>query len=195
MRRLRQWISSLLLALLTAGGAIADTAAPPIFRSNSGQFTLLEPVRPAPDVSVRALDGANTRIGQFHGKVVIVNFWATWCGPCVYEMPSLDRLAARNDDRLKILAVSIDREGAAAVARFVTEHDLTHLAVYIDPDQRLGSLTPERAPPGTLPLWGLPITYVIDREGRITGFITGAVNWDSTEAQRFLDYFISDVVP
>ncbi len=190
----RVWISCLLLVLLLERGAIADTAAPPVFRSNSGQFTLLEPVRPAPDVSIRALDGASTSISQFRGKVVIVNFWATWCGPCVYEMPSLDRLATRNDDRLMILAVSIDREGAAAVARFVAEHGLTHLAVYLDPDQRLGSLTPERAPPGTLPLWGLPITYVIDREGRLAGFITGAADWDSTEARRFLDYFIGDVV-
>ena len=194
MRPLRPWISSLLLVLLLERGAIADTAAPPVFRSNSGQFTLLEPARPAPDVSIRALDGGNISINQFRGTVVIVNFWATWCGPCVYEMPSLDRLAARNDDRLRILAVSIDREGGAAVARFVAEHDLTHLTVYLDPDQRLGSLAPQHAP-GTLPLWGLPITYVIDGEGRVTGFITGAADWDSTEARRFLDYFISAVAP
>jgi thiol-disulfide isomerase/thioredoxin len=182
---------ALLLAPVVLEGAVADTAAPPIFLSSSGQFTLLKPISPAPDVSIRTLDGSEASLRQFRGKVVLLNFWATWCGPCVHELPSLDRLAVKKDDRLEVLAVSIDRDGAAAVAPFVRDHHLAHLAIYLDPEQRLGSLTMGHAAAGALRLWGLPISYLIDKEGHVIGYITGAADWDSPEAQRFLRYFIS----
>lgn len=176
-------------------GAFAGTTDPPVFRSSSGQFTFLKPISPAPDVSIRALDGTETSLKQFRGKVVLLNFWATWCGPCIYEMPLLDRLAARGDTWLAILAVSIDRDGGAAVAPFVRDHHLTHLAIYLDPDQRLGSLTAGHAAAGALPLWALPISYVIDKRGRLIGFVPGAAEWDSPEAQLFLDHFANEAAP
>lgn len=188
-------MSSLLLVLMTTPGAFAGAADPPVFRSSGGQFTFLEPVRAAPDISIRTLDGTDTSLRQFRGKVVLLNFWATWCGPCVYEMPSLDRLAAREDSWLAILAVSIDRDGAASVAPFARKHHLTHLAISLDPDQRLGSLTSGHVGAGALPLLALPTSYIIDTQGRVIGFVPGAAEWDSLEALRFLDYFAKEAPP
>jgi thiol-disulfide isomerase/thioredoxin len=170
----------------------AASPSPPIFRGHSGQFTLLRPIDPAPNVAIHMLDGTEISLSQFLGKVVVLNFWATWCLPCIREMPSLDRLVTSAPSRIAVVAVSIDQEGITAVTPFIAAHDLSHLAVYLDPDQRLGSLNTDRVAAGALPLWGLPISYIIDRKGRVVGYLTGAADWDSQEAREFLDYFANE---
>lgn len=180
----------LVLSTIPATGAGSE---PPVFRSMSSQFIFLRPVNPVPKTPIQGLDGAAVDLAQFRGRVVILNFWASWCLPCAYEMPSLDRLAVSVDrTRLDTVAVAIDRNGAAAAAPFVHEHGLTHLAIWLDPDQRLGSLDADHVAAGALPLWGLPITYVIDKHGEVIGYITGAADWDSPEARAFLDYYINE---
>jgi peroxiredoxin len=170
---------------------MAAAAWPPTFRGMSGQFTLVTPVRPAPTTTIRALDGTTTDLRQFRGRVVILNFWATWCLPCITELPSLDRLAAKSDPRrLAVVAVSIDRKGATTVAPFIAAHRLAHLAIYLDPAQQLGSLSAVGVAAGATPLWGLPITYVIDPDGRVIGYLAGAADWDAPEASKFLRYFL-----
>lgn len=182
----------LLLAILSLGAAAhGATASPPVFRSGSHQFTLLKPLDPAPATPVHALVGTISDLGRFRGKVVVLNFWATWCAPCVVEMPTLDRLAATSDPgQLAVVAVSIDSGGAAVVAPFLAAHQLTHLTVLLDPELRLGSRNPDRIAAGALPLRGLPISYVIDKQGLVAGYLVGAAKWDSPEAHRFLDYFL-----
>lgn len=182
----------LLLAVLCAGVAASEAAAsPPVFRSGTHQFTLLKPLDPAPATPLRALDGTIGDLGRFRGKVVVLNFWATWCAPCVVEMPALDRLAATSDPgQLAVVAVSIDSGGAGVVAPFLAAHHLTHLAVFLDPELRLGSRNLGRIAAGALPLRGLPISYIIDKKGRVAGYLVGAAQWDSPEARRFLDYFL-----
>lgn len=188
-------LKALLLCFLTLSAiasATADSAVPPIFRSNSSQFIFLKPVNPAPDITTLTLDGTPTNLSHLRGKVVVLNFWATWCLPCTYEMPLLERLAASVDpDRLTVVAVSIDRDGAAVVAPFIEGHNLNHLVVQLDPDQHLGSLSQDHLAAGALPLWGLPISYIIDKRGRVVGYITGAAKWDSPQARSFLDYFMN----
>jgi len=184
----RVWLIGLVL-VASVTRVHAAPPDPPVFRSASGQFTLLTPIDPAPNTPIRALDGAVINLGQVRGRVVVLNFWASWCLPCAAEMPSLDRLAATSNSRdIVVMAVSIDENGAAAVAPFIADHHLRHLAIYLDRHQRLGSLDLNQA--GALPLWGLPITYILDREGRVVGYLTGAANWDSPTARRFLDYFV-----
>jgi thiol-disulfide isomerase/thioredoxin len=182
----------LLLAILSSGVAASEAvASPPVFHNGTHQFTLLKPLDPAPATPVRALDGTIGDLARFRGKVVVLNFWATWCAPCVVEMPALDRLAATSDpSQLAIIAVSIDGAGAAAVVPFLAAHRLTNLAVFLDPELRLGSRNPERIAAGALPLRGLPISYVIDRRGLVAGYLIGAAKWDAPEARRFLDYFL-----
>lgn len=192
----RQWFPALIAILWMTSGAMAAAPSPPIFRSATGQFTLLRPIDPAPNATIYTLDGTTADLSGFRGRVIVLNFWASWCVPCIYEMPLLDRLAAKSDpNRLAVIAVSIDRGGAAAVAPFLKAHGLTHLAIYLDPDQHLGSFASDQIAVGALPLWGLPITYIVDKQGEVLGYLTGAANWDSPESQSFLDYFLRHAAP
>lgn len=182
-----------LLVFAAVPAAMGGTLDPPVFRSRSSQFILLRPVDPTPSTIIQGIDGTRVDLTRFRGRVVLLNFWASWCLPCAYEMPSLDRLAATADpSRLGIVAVAIDRDGAATVAPFLRKHGLAHLSIGLDPDQRLGSLSTDHVSAGALPLWGLPITYIIDKRGAVVGYITGAAEWDSPKARAFLDYFINE---
>jgi thiol-disulfide isomerase/thioredoxin len=173
-----------------AAASAAPAAEPPPLRGSGGQFVFMKPSAPVPATAVERLDGSAARLQDLHGRVVLVNVWATWCLPCVYEMPSLDRLAGSAPPGLAVVALSIDRAGAAAVAPFAAAHGLTHLPLYLDPQQRLVSLTAGRPYPEMLPLWSLPISYVIDRDGLVVGYLPGVVDWDSPAARAFLRYFL-----
>lgn len=178
------------MSLAPAAHAAAKELSPPPLSSNDAPFIEIRPVATAPDTEIRTLDGKSIHLGRFRGRVVVLNFWATWCPPCIYEMPSLDRLAANaNTSDLAVIAVSIDRTGALAVTPFLSSHRITHLQVALDPDQRLGTLNLDDSSGGTLPLWSLPISYIIDRQGHVLGYVSGAVKWDSPQAQSFVSYF------
>lgn len=164
---------------------------PPAFRNTGHQFTLLRPLRPAPLVPIRTADGRVIDLGRFRGDVVLLTFWATWCAPCIYEMPALDRLQGEmRSERLKVVAISIDRGGLAAVAPFYQRLQLKNLDIYLDPELRTAYFETTSANRARFALYGLPITYVIDHEGLVMGYIYGASRWDSAEAGRFLRYFL-----
>ena len=129
-----------------------------------------------------AEDGGALELRRFRGKFILLNFWATWCAPCVRELPALDRLQALlgNAD-LEIVALSIDDAGIEKPVSFVRELGLTRLHVYLD--------LKESAVKG-FPLYGLPISYLVDRKGLVIGYIVGAVEWDSPQAVNFLNYYI-----
>lgn len=168
---------------------------PPIFRSQGSQFTLLKPVYQAPAIPIRGLDESLVELASFRGRAVLLNFWATWCPPCVFEMPALDRLAARYpSDRFVVVAVSIDETGAQAVLPFVERNNLSHVSVYLDPGQNLGYLTGTRPPESGFALYGLPISYVIDSDGRVLGYLVGHADWDSPEADAFVEYLLQAAV-
>ena len=155
---------------------------PAEFRNTRNQFTYLEPQRPAPPVPILAEDGGLDNLGRFHGKLVLLNFWATWCAPCVDELPALDRLQGRlGTDRLAVIAVSIDESGINLPVSFVRRLGLMDLKVYLD--------FTGRAQDAFL-LYGLPITYLIDPNGAVVGYIVGAAKWDSPEAIDFLQHYM-----
>jgi thiol-disulfide isomerase/thioredoxin len=144
-------------------------------------------------VEFRTGDGSVTTLEAFRGKVVLLNFWATWCPPCVWEMPSLDRLqSVLGGSRFAVVAVSIDRGGLSVVKPFFRRHRLDHLRIYFDPEQKLGSLTGGPPPRPPFLLYGLPISYLIDKDGRVLGYVPGALKWDSPAAISFLKHHIDD---
>jgi thiol-disulfide isomerase/thioredoxin len=137
-------------------------------------FTWLEPPEPAPATPFALGDGGETTLAAFRGRVVLLNFWATWCAPCVREMPSLDRLQAKlGDEGLEVVAVSEDFAGLEQVRPFFERLQLENLAIYLDSDGALAK---------ALGIAGLPTTLLIDREGRIVGGLEGPAEWDSDEA-------------
>ena len=122
----------------------------------------------APGFSLQTLDGKTVSLADFRGKVVMVHFWATWCPPCVEEMPTLEQLARsiRAKD-FQILAVSVDEGGAAAVAAFMQKHGLS-VPVLLDPTRSIATLY------GT---FKFPETYVIDRQGVVRDKAIGPRDW------------------
>lgn len=157
-----------------------DTDAPQ--EAALGEFTPLDRPRPAPALGFTTRHGRRVHLADFRGHFLLVNFWATWCAPCVGEMPSLDRLQARLGDRLTILAVSEDRSGGEAVEPFLAKLGLSRLSVYLDP---------KTAAQEAFAIRGLPTTFLVDPEGRILGSLEGAAPWDApamvTLLERYLD--------
>ena len=123
-------------------------------------------------------EGAARSLAEWRGRVVLVNLWATWCAPCVEEMPALDRIAARlGGPDFDVVAISVDRQGAAVVAPFLGKLGLTRLAPYLDPSN---------AAVRVLGAPGLPVSVVLDREGRELGRVLGAAEWDSPAFEALL---------
>lgn len=130
--------------------------------------------KPLPELRFLDMEGNETGLAAYIGKVVVLNLWATWCAPCREEMPSLDRLqAAFKDQPVAVLALSVDRAGPERVKAFLDEIAVEHLRIYRDP-----KMTTTRA----LKLPGLPATILVDKAGREAGRVLGIATWDGPEA-------------
>ncbi|THK35349.1 TlpA family protein disulfide reductase [Ensifer sp. MPMI2T] len=141
-------------------------------------FVLNDAPRPMPEVQFTDGDGRPRTLADFHGKVVVLNVWATWCLPCRKEMPTLDRLqAVLGGDSFEVVALSVDRQGAEAVKAFYSEIGVRHLAVHVDASGRALS---------ALAALGLPTTILIDAEGRELGRLMGPAEWDAPDMVAFL---------
>jgi thiol-disulfide isomerase/thioredoxin len=124
----------------------------------------------APGTSFQDPDGAPASLADFRGKPVLLNLWATWCAPCVAEMPTLDRLAAREADRLQVLTVSQDIDGREKVEAFFARQGYRHLETWLDPKMAL--MTALKADT-------LPTTIFYDSKGRERWRVVGMEDWES----------------
>ena len=146
------------------------------------KFTPTAKGEPVPNLGFRAKDGKDRKFSDFSGKIILVNFWATWCGPCIREMPSLRRLQkSRGGDNFTVIALSQDLKGWPVVAPFLEKYDLASLPVFVDLKTAVGS---------GLGIKNLPTSILLDREGRELGRLTGHAEWDSPEALALIDYYI-----
>jgi peroxiredoxin len=138
------------LAVALLAGAAATAEDP----TGALRLTRLPGTEPAAAFSVAAPDGTSLALGDFKGKVVLLNFWATWCEPCLEEMPALERLARTYRARgLVVVALSVDREGASVVRPYLERHRLT-FPVGLDPQQAVARL---------YRVWALPSTLILSR--------------------------------
>ena len=175
----------LVLGLCLPGAA--DVAANGAASPGLPQFIPTTPPRPAPDVTVETRTGEKVRLSDLKGRPVLINFWATWCGPCISEMPALDALAAeRAGTPLVIMAVSEDRGGETVVAPFLNRLRLGNLPIYLDAD------TKARV---AFRIDAIPTTVLIDRNGREIGRIMGAASWDGVAARHLIDKLLSPNPP
>jgi len=138
---------------------------------------------PAPDFTLKDLEGHPHHLSDFRGKIVFLNVWATWCAPCRMEMPSMEQLHRRLKGRdFVMLAVSEDEDGSTSVRPFVDEMHLT-FPVLIDSD---GIVPPRYG------VTGYPETFVIDRGGRVVQHTIGPEDWQGESAFQFFDRLIED---
>lgn len=131
-----------------------------------------------PEVSFNDGAGQARSLKDWAGKVVLLNIWATWCGPCRKEMPHLDQLKRElGSDTFDVVAVSIDRGSPDKSRAFLAEVGAKSLALYHDPQAQLGF---------TLKAIGMPATLLIDAKGREVGRLVGPAEWHSEDAKRLI---------
>ena len=118
-------------------------------------------------------------IGSFKGKVVLLNLWATWCGPCREEMPSLDRLQKDlGSDKFEVVALNVDKNGFEKAQDFLKRLNVSSLAFYADPTMRAAN---------KIRAVGMPATLLIDANGNEIGRLMGPAEWDSPDAKRLIE--------
>jgi peroxiredoxin len=140
---------------------------------------------PAPDFRLKDLDGNAVSLSEYRGKVVLLNFWATWCGPCRVEMPAMEALyRSMKSKGLEILAVSVDQEGTAVTRPFQESMGLSFPILH-DLDYQVGLTYGART---------LPMTFAVDRNGTIRQLIFGARDWNSPEARRGIEEVLQEPV-
>lgn len=174
------------VTILIAGAILAVLSAAVyiwLFRADTGPTTPMgslanyveaKELKTVPAVRFMDASGRVMTLEDFRGRVVVLNLWATWCTPCVAEMPMLDRLQQQlGEEDAIVVALSIDRGGQEAVQEFYQRTGVTHLKVFVDPTMRAQS---------DLGLLGLPTTLIIDREGRERGRLVGPAEWDDAAA-------------
>jgi thiol-disulfide isomerase/thioredoxin len=176
-------IRGFLVALaLTVHAFPARAADPPPFAGKVGPYVLVEPQKPVPFQALKGANGKPIDLAVFKGKVLLVNFWATWCGPCVVEMPTLDRLqGALGGDKFQVVAIALDRQGMEKVRPFWREHGFKNLQVFLDRKWQTAR---------KLGVDSLPQSFIVDRRGKVVGYLVGPAKWDSDKAKALIRYYI-----
>lgn len=175
--RLMIGLSALLIGGCDSGYSSDHSGTAQPLRIFGEQSVRPHPHTPAPDFSLLDLEGNRVSLSDFQGKVVLLNFWATWCGPCKVEMPAMEALYRHlHSEDFEILAVSIDPQGSVVTRPFQQAWGLTFPILH-DPDYHVGALYGART---------LPMTFLIDRQGIIQHQIFGARDWNSDQARALI---------
>jgi thiol-disulfide isomerase/thioredoxin len=133
--------------------------------------------KPAPDVEFQDPDGEPASLADFRGEPLLLNLWATWCAPCVKELPTLDALAARERGRLQVVTLSEDMEGREKVEAFLAKSKFAELESWLDPEMRMMA---------ALGVTTLPATILYDAEGREVWRMVGDEDWTGKEAAALI---------
>lgn len=157
----------------------------PISQTGLDKINILPQPFPIAQVNFSQLNGTQIDFELFKGKVVVVNIWATWCPPCVRELPALDRLANKIDaDQYVLLPISIDAAGTEIVQPFLESIGLAQFESYFDPEQKLREV---------FPLETIPATFILNPQGELVAYVRSYVDWDDESAIAFLKQFNTQI--
>ena len=173
---LMTWLCAVSLGLIAAAWSVAA-------QDQNRKFIVHEASKPIADFEFEDAEGRLHSLADFHGKIVLLNIWATWCVPCRKEMPTLERLhVALGGPDFEVVALSIDRS-TDAIRKFFAEVSIQKLAIYRDSSARAMR---------QLGVMGLPTTLLIDREGLEIGRLIGPAEWDAPDIAEFVGCVISE---
>jgi len=156
-----------------SGGNASDA-----IKSLSGKLDISRRGDAMPQVSFLSPKGEPIELAYFKGKPLLVNLWATWCAPCVIELPTLEALAEREDKRLQVLVVSQDTQKAADVAPFLMDRGLKRLAPYVDPENNLGFAYATGV---------IPTTILYDARGNEVWRVIGGMDWNGARISAMME--------
>jgi len=149
-----------------------------LLRGEMADFEYAYLPRGAPTIEFQH-NGENIALADFRGKTILVNFWATWCLPCLKELPSLDALeSALGGDNFQVVAIAADPRGPEAAQTYLDRLEIKNLKLYADPSLRLASAI------GGANI--LPVSILYDANGREIGRLVGEADWASAEALRLM---------
>lgn len=176
---------SVLALMLLAALAACEKPAPPAPKGVAAETTeaigkvdVSQAGKDAPAVPFGNPQGGPATLATFRGKPLLVNLWATWCGPCVREMPTLDALAARESGRFRTIVVSQDLEGQAVVTPFFAKQKFTALEPYLDSKNVLMAAMETDT---------LPTTIFYDAQGKEQWRVMGAMDWNGERAKTLIE--------
>lgn len=168
------------IVAISAPRSSAQTAPP--LSGTVAAFKPASPAKDAPQTRFVDLKGEEQSLERYKGKVVVLNFWATWCAPCVREMPSLDRLqAALAGEGLAVVPLSLDGPTKPRVEPFYKDRNLANLPILFDE---------KNVTFGRFAVSVLPTTIVLDRSGKEVGRLEGPAEWDQPEALALLRHYL-----
>ncbi|MEX0582860.1 MAG: TlpA disulfide reductase family protein [Sneathiella sp.] len=175
--------------MLTFTGLVAGTSTAfsenlsALLTGEMENFAPNEAPRPFKDFTFLNATGEREHISDYQGKVILLNFWATWCAPCREEMPSLDRLqGALGGDDFVVLAIGQDLQGMEKVQSFFDKLGIQHLAALNDKTVKSGR---------SAGVFGLPASIILNRQGKEIGRLVGPAEWDTPEAKALIMHIIS----
>jgi thiol-disulfide isomerase/thioredoxin len=151
----------------------ANPAELPKSEKLSGQLDRSHKGEPMPEMTLKDASGRTLALSSLRGRPTLVNLWATWCAPCVVELPTLDRLVDIREGKLKVLTVSQDMSGTEKIADFIKDRGGDNLEPWIDPKGDLGARYQVQT---------LPMTILYDSQGREVWRFTGGKIWTNVEA-------------
>ncbi len=167
-------LAALGVVTVAASGLLSSAGA----AEESGKFLWVKTPAPAVGTTFKDAAGADKTLADFKGKTLVVNFWATWCGPCVKEMPLLDALQAKmGGAKFQVLTISQDREGEKVAKPFFEKNNWKNLALFMDPPGRFQK---------DAKLRGLPTTLIVDKNGLEVARVEGEANWTSAAVEAEL---------
>lgn len=169
------------------GPDIPDAQAdePPTFQGKRRPYTQVTPAYPAPTISWQKPKGGITNITRYQGKVLVLNFWATWCPACLHEMPDLDKLTDLIDHpEFEVVTVNLDEANRANVKSFFERLNVKTLPLLSDPLLKSIDAYSIRE--------GLPWSFLIDRSGNVRGYLMGAAHWLGPESQSLIRYYLNE---
>jgi thiol-disulfide isomerase/thioredoxin len=168
-------------AVLAAAGTLTVASAPRKPRAAeddlgdlASALQRIDPPTPPPDISFVTADGTEHHLSEFAGHGMVVNLWATWCAPCIAELPALEVLSKTlAPEDIAVLPLSSDRGGADTVSRYFQAHGITGLPVLLDPKSAAAHAWHAR---------GIPTTVIIDRHGMQRARMEGSADWSTGAA-------------